>query len=158
MLAANRIAFKERAADCHALAAGMQTIILRKGGIHEGCAGFRVAHSEFWLFPTYLHEAATALIDEAQPLLERAAADRAGAGLIRLAQYAASAKSSKSPTKRDLRGWPLDIADAPRFAGCRSWVELVEELPTGGLRPALDDEEFSRRRAAAVEALRGGDG
>lgn len=41
---------------CDALEQGRQTLILRKGGIHEGRDGFRVAHSEFWLFPTYLHE------------------------------------------------------------------------------------------------------
>jgi hypothetical protein len=41
---------------CEALATGQQTIILRKGGIHEGREGFRVEHPHFWLFPTYLHQ------------------------------------------------------------------------------------------------------
>jgi hypothetical protein len=50
------IAFKEWAVICDALATGRQTLILRKGGIHEGHAGFRVAHRTFWLFPTYLHQ------------------------------------------------------------------------------------------------------
>ena len=48
----NQIAFKEWAVVCAALASGQQSLILRKGGIHEGRDGFRVAHREFWLFPT----------------------------------------------------------------------------------------------------------
>lgn len=82
------IAFKEWAAVCAALGEGRQAIILRKGGIHEGRAGFRVAHSEFWLFPTYLHEAAEGLLDDARPFLERALAGRPSAETIRLTEYA----------------------------------------------------------------------
>ena len=88
MLPSNRIAFKEWAAICAALAEGAQTLILRKGGIHEGRDGFRVAHSEFWLFPTYLHEAAAGLDRDAAPLLARAEADRPPTGMLKLAHYA----------------------------------------------------------------------
>lgn len=72
------IAFKEWAAICHALAHGRQTIILRKGGIHEGHAGFRVAHRHFWLFPTYLHqeEDRDKLAPEAWPALQLTAEER----------------------------------------------------------------------------------
>jgi hypothetical protein len=48
--------FKEWALICDALGRGEQSVILRKGGIAEGCAGFRFAHREFWLFPTLFHE------------------------------------------------------------------------------------------------------
>jgi len=82
------IAFKEWAAVCAALSEGRQAIILRKGGIHEGRTGFRVAHSEFWLFPTYLHEAADGLVDDARPFLDRALAGRPPAESIRLTEYA----------------------------------------------------------------------
>ena len=41
---------------CDALERGQQTIILRKGGIHEGGAGFAFDHEEFFLFPTLFHE------------------------------------------------------------------------------------------------------
>jgi hypothetical protein len=37
VLAANRIALKERAAVCAELAAGRQTILLRKGGFSYFC-------------------------------------------------------------------------------------------------------------------------
>jgi len=49
------IAFKEWETVCQALATGEQTVILRKGGIHEGREGFSFAHDEFLLFPTRFH-------------------------------------------------------------------------------------------------------
>ena len=41
------IAFKEWAGVCQALGDGRQTIIVRKGGIDEGPAGFRPEHRGF---------------------------------------------------------------------------------------------------------------
>lgn len=84
----NDFAFKEWAAICAALGDGLQTLIIRKGGIDEGREGFRVAHGEFWLFPTYLHEAATGLEPEALPLLNRAEAQRPPPGMVHLWHYA----------------------------------------------------------------------
>jgi hypothetical protein len=49
------IGFKEWQVVCEALASGRQTVILRKGGIHEGRAGFAFAHESFFLFPTRFH-------------------------------------------------------------------------------------------------------
>lgn len=49
------IGFKEWAFICAALEQGVQTIILRKGGIHEGRGGFEFKHREFFLFPTWYH-------------------------------------------------------------------------------------------------------
>lgn len=40
---------------CEALESGNQSLILRKGGIHEGREGFSFAHEEFVLFPTRFH-------------------------------------------------------------------------------------------------------
>ena len=48
--------FKEWTLICDALGHGAQNIILRKGGIAEGRAGFRFQHEEFLLFPTLFHE------------------------------------------------------------------------------------------------------
>lgn len=53
--AAPPVGFKEWAFICDALAQGVQTIILRKGGIHEGRGGFEFKHGEFFLFPTWFH-------------------------------------------------------------------------------------------------------
>ena len=41
---------------CDALEYGEQSIILRKGGIHEGRTGFSFEHEQFVLFPTLFHE------------------------------------------------------------------------------------------------------
>ena len=51
----NPFAFKEWQVVCDALASGRQSILLRKGGIHEGRAGFSFAHESFFLFPTRFH-------------------------------------------------------------------------------------------------------
>lgn len=47
--------FKEWQVVCDALATGRQSLILRKGGIHEGRAGFSFAYDSFLLFPTRFH-------------------------------------------------------------------------------------------------------
>lgn len=49
------IGFKEWQVVCEALGSGRQSIILRKGGIHEGREGFSFAHESFFLFPTRFH-------------------------------------------------------------------------------------------------------
>ena len=70
MQSENQFAFKEWAVVCSALASGRQTLILRKGGIHEGREGFRVEHREFWLFPTGFHQNRDEVIPNAWPLLD----------------------------------------------------------------------------------------
>jgi hypothetical protein len=55
------IGFKEWALVCEALGRGDQSLILRKGGIAEGRAGFRFQHEEFLLLPTLFHEQAAKL-------------------------------------------------------------------------------------------------
>lgn len=49
------VGFKEWSFVCEALGQGVQTLILRKGGIHEGKKGFQFLHNDFWLFPTGFH-------------------------------------------------------------------------------------------------------
>jgi CDP-diacylglycerol--glycerol-3-phosphate 3-phosphatidyltransferase len=49
-------AFKEWEGIVAALGHGAQIIILRKGGIAEGRAGFKPRHEKFWLFPTRFHQ------------------------------------------------------------------------------------------------------
>src|SRR5688572_11653914 len=88
MFSENNIAFKEWAAVCRALATGRQNIILRKGGIHEGRAGFRVEHDEFWLFPTRFHESRASLILGAAHLFDEAVAEQPAPGTFALRHYA----------------------------------------------------------------------
>lgn len=47
--------FKEWANVCEALSSGVMSLILRKGGLHEGRGGFEFKHREFFLFPTWFH-------------------------------------------------------------------------------------------------------
>lgn len=49
------IAFKEWQVICDALASGRQSLIFRKGGIHEGREGFSFKEENFFLFPTRFH-------------------------------------------------------------------------------------------------------
>jgi hypothetical protein len=51
-------AFKEWSLICDVLGDGRQSILLRKGGIAEGRAGFFWKEPEFYLFPTFFHEQA----------------------------------------------------------------------------------------------------
>lgn len=72
----------------HALLDGRQTVLLRKGGIHE--KRFTLADSRFLFFPTAVHGHAERVRPEHHDLLERAAADstedqvvvRAGAEVV----------------------------------------------------------------------------
>jgi hypothetical protein len=48
--------FKEWSLVCEALGNGRQSVILRKGGIHEGRGGFDFSQREFALFPTRFHD------------------------------------------------------------------------------------------------------
>lgn len=52
----NTMAFKEWAVVCEALLDGRQHVLIRKGGIAEGRAGFEFRHKEFFLMPTRFHE------------------------------------------------------------------------------------------------------
>lgn len=83
----NHIAFKEWAVVCSALASGRQSLILRKGGLHEGRDGFRVAHSEFWLFPTGFHQESDSVTQDAQRLLQEVLSRRPVTDEIHIQNY-----------------------------------------------------------------------
>ena len=66
-------ALKEWAAAVHGLLDGRQTILLRKGGIHE--KRFEVSAREFLLFPTVAHSHAERVRPEHHDLLDRSRPD-----------------------------------------------------------------------------------
>jgi hypothetical protein len=70
---ATTTALKEWSAVVHALLDGRQTVLLRKGGIHE--KRFDVAADEFVLFPTVAHSHTERVRPEHRDLLAAAAAD-----------------------------------------------------------------------------------
>jgi hypothetical protein len=85
-----KVALKEWASVCKALANGRQIILLRKGGIYESAGEFEIEHRQFLLFPTYLHQNAAML----QP------AERAG--LVKLAAEPAKIEISLTATITDI--------------------------------------------------------
>jgi hypothetical protein len=64
------LAFKEWACIVDALGKGKQSIILRKGGIHEeGSGDFELKGKQFILFPTLFHQATEMIKPEWRPFL-----------------------------------------------------------------------------------------
>jgi len=64
------VAFKEWAGVCDALFQGRQSVIIRKGGVSEGAGPgiFVPEYSEFWLYPTWVHQTEQGLRgDAAEP-------------------------------------------------------------------------------------------
>jgi hypothetical protein len=76
MLEIHDRAFKEWAVVCEAMKAGRQTVLIRKGGIREEDGIFRMDDAEFFLMPTYDHQAPHLLKTDAVEELERV--ERAG--------------------------------------------------------------------------------
>jgi hypothetical protein len=171
-----RHAFKEWAVICRALAEGRQALILRKGGIAEAEGEFRLEHTRFWLYPTYVHQQRGGITPDAVPLLEQAEAERPPPGVVRLSHFAEVAGvyhcydpvgalrlaplhcwSQETVQARFAYRSPglyvlpvrvhrlpraIDVPEAASYAGCRSWVELEQDLPTDGATPVLDDKTF----------------
>ncbi|HEX3316287.1 MAG TPA: DUF1802 family protein [Gemmataceae bacterium] len=81
-------ALKEWAAVCRALAAGRQSILVRKGGIAEPGGTFRLEATRFWMWPTYVHQAETGVRSEERRFQEDAERDRPAAGIVRLSEWA----------------------------------------------------------------------
>jgi hypothetical protein len=107
------IGFKEWTLICDALGRGEQSIILRKGGIAEGRAGFRFQHEEFLLFPTLFHEQVSKLKLPRETPLPARPAD----GAIEI-RHAARVE------------WTADITDlavAHRLAPLHLWQDSVVE-------------------------------
>jgi len=177
------VAFKEWALICEALGSGRQSLILRKGGIAEGRAGFAFRHEEFLLFPTWFHEQL-----ERTTLPPETPVPQAPDGEIEIA-YAATVEWTRLVTDletvnrlRALHVWKDSIVeerfrydDAPglhvafarvyrldppkrlrmekKYGGCRSWVDLPE-IDDVALVSVISDEEHARRRAL-LESLLG---
>jgi len=88
MIESNRFAFKEWAVTCKALATGCQSLLLRKGGIHERGGRFEVEHREFWLFPTRFHQSPDEIRGDARDLMTHVTNDAPLPGTVELLLYA----------------------------------------------------------------------
>jgi len=177
------IAFKEWAIICRALGSGGQSIILRKGGIHEGRDGFSFQHAAFFLFPTLFHEQiARTSLPASTPI---PAAPPGEIGISHFARLEWTATITSLETALSLQPFHLwneevvrerfhyDVspglhlaflrlfrcepgwafADEPKYGGCRSWVTIPDAPEGMNLIPVLPDEEHHRRSAALKAAL-----
>jgi len=172
------VGFKEWALVCEALGRGEQSIILRKGGIAEGRAGFQFQHREFFLFPTFFHEQAAKIRTSPAEIPPQ------GEGEIEINLFAKLEESlmvTSWETAVVLEPWhvlqrdvvrerftydetpgiyvgvvrifrmttPWIIPDLPAYGGCRSWVKLP-------IRTNLQMEAVlsDREHAACLEKFR----
>jgi len=181
------VAFKEWAGVCDALIEGRQALIVRKGGISEGAGPgtFVPEHSEFWLYPTWVHQAEQGLRSPGgrEPATPRF--DRDGTvpirALVRVGPiwYVESEETlakleefhiftAETIVKRfhyrqpglwvlGARVWRHDpgfaVTATPDHAGCKTWVNLDESLPTSALSPVLDDARWTEYRRSLGEIL-----
>jgi hypothetical protein len=166
---------KEWAIVCEAMGRGEQCLILRKGGIAEGRAGFAFRHAEFFLFPTFFH----AQVEKVRISDAKIPAQREGEIEIRF--------FAKLITATNVTSWetaaalePLHILqpsvvrerfdydkapglhvalvrvfrvapawifpDAPRYGGCRSWVPLPQCPEETQFEPVLSDAQHEERQ------------
>ncbi|OBG88024.1 hypothetical protein A5699_18130 [Mycobacterium sp. E802] len=111
-------ALKEWSAAVHALLDGRQTVLLRKGGIHE--KRFSVAAPEFVLFPTVAHSHAERVRPQHADLLDAAAEDSTeDAVTIRAAAKVVAAVEVSRPEAiddlADLHIWTAESVQADRL-------------------------------------------
>jgi hypothetical protein len=88
MRSTNTLALKEWAVIVRALAMGKQTILLRKGGLHERRGQFSADAHEFFLFPTYTHQMVQGIVGMAATNLPAIMATQPPAGYLGIGLYA----------------------------------------------------------------------
>jgi hypothetical protein len=175
-------AFKEWAVICEALGAGLQSVIIRKGGIGEGKEGFAFRHNEFLLFPTWFHEQLekttlppdTVVPEEPGEELEvRYTATIEWSGLLSDWQRVSRLRAlhvlrdsviAERYRYRETEGVhvafvrvyrldpPIRLRNEKRYGGCRSWIDLPE-VEGSVLVSVISDEEHQRRRKLLEELL-----
>ncbi len=48
---------------------------------------------------------------------------------------------------------PVEVTDRPEYAGCKTWVELADDVPTDGAQPVLSDGAFLAYSAKVTATL-----
>ena len=170
-------AFKEWAVIVDALGRGEQILILRKGGLAEGRAGFQVEQPRFLFFPTLFHQQRESVSAAAQARYDEIAPHFPRAEVLRLefcAEVVAWRRLDSLAAVARLRGqhvWREDVLAQrfdwghaqgifalavrvarlpqrlelpllPAYGGCKSWIELANDIATEAARPVLSDADF----------------
>ena len=168
------VGFKEWALICEALGRGEQSIILRKGGIAEGRDGFAFKHREFFLFPTFFHEQVEKLRGSAREIPTQTEGQIEIGFFARLESSFLLTDWETAAALEPFHLWRTEVVrerfeydspvglhiglvrvyslrprwifpDAPRYGGCRSWVNLPELPRDTQLDPVLTDAKHARR-------------
>lgn len=187
MLSSNSLALKEWAVVVQSLAAGKQILLLRKGGLYERQGKFSTEPTEFFFFPTYVHQMEQGVTTSAEGELQAVLAVRPPEDQLLIRHYASVAEvrylddreqlsaleglhcwTTDSVAKRFAYKTPglhlflLRVYQLPqtytlpmlkRYAGCRSWVELGESLPTAGAIPMMSEDSFAQQVRCIKAAL-----
>ena len=175
------VAFKEWAGVCDALGSGRRSLILRKGGVSESPEGFLPEHPDFWLYPTFVHEAEQGL---RTPSTARPAADP---GVVEVDALAVVEWTGRVERIEQLgpiaefhdwteatvlgrfhyrrpglwalavrvyrRAGPWSIPVTPAHLGCKTWVPLESAWSTAEVEPAIGDAESLGRLDRLRSAL-----
>ncbi|HKA53146.1 MAG TPA: DUF1802 family protein [Candidatus Binatia bacterium] len=147
MLSANSLALKEWAVVAHALGAGKQLVLLRKGGLHERRGHFATEPREFFLFPTYVHQMAQGVVSEAAADLRVVTESRPAEDQLVISYYAVVEDLVWLDTRErlaavaDLHCWTAETV-GQRFAyrgtaGLHLFVLRVYRLPRPHTLPLL---------------------
>jgi hypothetical protein len=176
------IAYKEWAGVCRALAVGRQTVLLRKGGIAESGGAFRPEYSEFWMYPTHLHERQEGLRDDFAEPRPDAPTDSIRLDLRIVVESVAWVDNLETVARlEEFHVWteqtigsrfhyrtpglwvlgirafqaldPLAIPVLPTHAGCRTWVPLESAPSADATTPVISDTVATARREALAAAL-----
>lgn len=163
---------------CDAIAAGQTQLLIRKGGIADGRAGFELKKSFFGLLPTLFHQVKNAQPDADTPnftppeppttislicqLVEAFVvpsltdlAPLAGLHTYGVEQLAAR---QNYKTERPLHlilvrpfrlKSPIELPAGSLKASCKSWVDVSLEKPMGGIEPVIEMSTTER----AIESL-----
>ncbi len=175
-------AFKEWALVCEALGSGLQSVLIRKGGIAEGREGFVFKHGEFFLFPTWFHEQLARTTLPADTVPPPLPGDEFEIRYAATVEWTRLVTSLESITRlRDLHVLrdevveerfhydqsegvhiafvrvfrlepPRRVKNEKKYGGCRSWVELPD-IDDSALVSVISDEEHARRRRLLDEIL-----
>jgi hypothetical protein len=170
-----RIAFKEWAVVCRALASGRQIVILRKGGIIEEGGAFRPDHPE-----TVIPEARVSFEE-----LEREMPETGNVVFRHCATVTDVIRVESLKSVHALRGthvwsddvveerfhrwrdhsvWamivrvsalakPMSVALREEYTGCKSWVHLEEDVSAESAVAVVDEREYTLRRQTVKVTL-----
>jgi hypothetical protein len=166
---------------CDAIAAGRDQLLIRKGGIAEGRAGFELKKNFFGLLPTLFHQVKNADPSAPTPEPPRVVTlicqlveaysmpsdtDLSSLGAFHAYTPEQLAARQTYKTERPLNllvvrpfrlRQPIDLATGAIKASCKSWVEAPLSQPMGGIEPVTEmnaSEATIQTLRTAIEALR----